>query len=243
MNARSMPSVPVVPPMPVRDPSLLQGLWALARRDLQLLLRRRSDTLGVLVFFVLVVSLFPLAIGPDAALLQRLGAGVVWVAALLASMLSMARLFAEDHRDGCLEQMLLSPHPLPLLVLAKASAHWAGSGALLVLVSPLLALQMGLPLDAAWVLGVSLLLGTPLLSLVGAVGAALTVGLRQGGVLVSLLTLPLLVPVLVFGAGAVEAHQAGLGAGAHLSLLGALLLLAIPVAPWAAAAALRIALD
>jgi heme exporter protein B len=228
---------------PLPDPSLWQGLYGVWLRDLRLALRRRVDTVSVLVFFVLVASLFPLGVGSDAALLPRLGPGVVWVAALLASMLSLSRLFADDHRDGCLEQMLLSPHPLTLLVLSKVTAHWVASGLLLVLVSPLLALQFGLSPEACGVLVLSLLLGTPILSLLGAIGAALTVGLRNGGVMVSLLVLPLCVPVLVFGAGAVEAHQAGLGMGGHLSLLGALLLLALPTAPWAAAAALRIAYD
>ena len=228
---------------PVAEPSLWQGLRAVWQRDLRLALRRRVDTVSVLVFFVLVASLFPLGVGSDAALLLRLGPGVVWVAALLASMLSLSRLFADDHRDGCLEQMLLSPHPLTLLVLSKVAAHWCASGLLLVLVSPLLALQFGLSAQACGVLMLSLLLGTPVLSLLGAIGAALTVGLRNGGVMVSLLVLPLCVPVLVFGAGAVEAHVSGLGAGGHFSLLGALLLLALPAAPWAAAAALRIACD
>ena len=219
------------------------ALLAVLRRDLRIALRRRADTGSALVFFVIVVSLFPLGVGPQFELLRRMGPGVVWVAALLASMLALGRLFADDHADGTLEQMLLSPTPLALLVLAKAAAHWLASGLLLVLMSPLLALQFDLGARAAGVLCLSLLLGTPLLSLLGAIGAALTVGLRGAGVLLSLLVLPLAVPVLIFGAGAVDASQAGLGVGAHFSLLGAMLLAALVLAPLAAAAALRIALE
>lgn len=216
---------------------------ALFRRDLVLAQRRKADVLGAAFFFVIVVSLFPLGIGPEPALLQRMGPGVVWVAALLAAMLSMPRLFADDAADGTLEQLLLSGTPLPLLVLAKVAAHWLVSGVLLVVVSPVLALQYGLPAEQIGMLMLSLLLGTPVLSLVGAIGAALTVGVRGAAVLLSLLVLPLVTPVLIFGAGAVEAVGAGLGAGGHLSLLGALLALSLFGAPWAAATALRISLD
>ncbi|MBX3643210.1 MAG: heme exporter protein CcmB [Rubrivivax sp.] len=221
----------------------LSAWLALLQRDLRIALRRRADTGSALVFFVIVASLFPLGVGPQFELLRRMGAGVVWVAALLASMLALGRLFADDHADGTLEQMLLSPTPLPLLVLAKTAAHWLSSGLLLVLVSPLLALQFDLGAPAAGVLCLSLLLGTPLLSLLGAIGAALTVGLRGAGVLLSLLVLPLTVPVLIFGAGAVEAAQAGLSVAPHFSLLGAMLLTALFLAPLAAAAALRIAVE
>lgn len=223
------------------------GSWTALRavfvRDLRVALRRRADTGAALVFFVIVVSLFPLGVGPQLDLLRQMGPGVVWVAALLASMLSMGRLFADDHADGTLEQMLLSPTPLALLVLAKTAAHWLSSGLLLVLISPLLALQFDLGQEAAGVLFVSLLLGTPLLSLFGAIGAALTVGLRGAGVLLSLLVLPLCAPVLIFGAGAVESSIAGLGVAAHFSLLGAMLALALFLAPLAAAAALRISIE
>ncbi len=221
----------------------LDAVRAVVVRDLRIALRRRADTGAALVFFAIVASLFPLGVGADPALLHRMGAGVLWVAALLAAMLSLARLFADDHRDGTLEQLLLSPTPLPLLVLGKVAAHWLSSGLLLTLVAPLLALQYGLAPGATGVLVASLLLGTPLLSLIGAVGAALTVGLRGGGVLLALLVLPLFVPVLIFGAGAVDAHDAGLGVGAHFSLLGAMLALALFGAPWAAATALRIAAE
>ena len=223
--------------------SLLAAVRCIFVRDLRLALRRRADTLAAMIFFVMVVSLFPLGIGPESALLRTMAPGVVWVAALLSSMLSLTRLFADDHQDGTLEQLLLSAHPLAFLALGKIAAHWMGSGLLLFLVAPLLALQFDLSPAACGVLVLSLLLGTPVLSLLGAIGAALTVGLRGGSVLLSLLVLPLAVPVLVFGAGAVEAYNAGLGISAHLSLLGALLVLALAAAPVVVAAALRIALE
>ncbi|MBU1358064.1 MAG: heme exporter protein CcmB [Gammaproteobacteria bacterium] len=216
---------------------------AIVVRDLRLSFRRPADSGALLCFFVLVVSLFPLAVGPEPQLLRRMAPGVVWVAALLASMLSLGRLFADDHRDGTLEQLLLSPCPLAALVAGKALAHWLVSGLPLAIVSPLLALQFGLGGDATAALAGSLLLGTPVLSLVGAIGAALTVGVRSAGVLLSLLVLPLLVPVLVFGTAAVDAADGGTGAAAHFSLLGALLILSLAGGPIATAAALRIALE
>ncbi|CAN5754859.1 heme exporter protein CcmB [soil metagenome] len=225
------------------DSGLLDGLRCVFARDLRIALRRRSDTLAALVFFVMVASLFPLAAGADPQLLRTIAPGVVWVAALLASMLSLARLFADDFQDGTLEQMLLSAHPLVLLVLGKVLAHWVSSGLLLALVSPLLAVQFDLSGPATAVLFLSLLLGTPVLSLIGAIGAALTIGLRGAGVLLSLLVLPLCIPVLVFGAGSVEAFNAGLGIGGHFSLLGALLMLALVAAPSVCAAALRISVE
>lgn len=176
-------------------------------------------------------------------MLRTMAPGVVWVAALLAAMLSLGRMFASDHLDGTLEQMLLSPQSLPLLVLGKALAHWLVTGVPLVLMAPVLGIQYDLPVDALLVLTISLLLGTPVLSLIGAIGAALTLGLRGGGVLVSLLVLPLYIPVLIFGAGAVEASAAGLGAGAHMSLLGAFLLASLVLAPWTTAISLRISME
>ena len=223
--------------------SLLAGVRCIIERDLRIALRRRSDTLAALIFFVMVVSLFPLGVGPEPQLLRSMAPGVVWVAALLASMLSLGRLFADDFNDGTLEQMIVSGNPLALLVLGKIIAHWLASGLLLALCSPLLALQFDLSPSATGVLMVSLLLGTPILSLLGAIGAALTVGLRGGGMLLSLLVLPLCIPVLIFGAGSVEAHSAGLGVTGHFSLLGALLLLALVAAPLVAATALRIAVE
>jgi heme exporter protein B len=212
-------------------------------RDLRLALRRKTDTLGAVFFFVIVVSLFPLGVGPEPALLRKMAAGVVWVAALLAAMLPMPRLFADDATDGTLEQMLLSPTPLPLLVAAKVAAHWLVSGLLLTLASPVLALQFGLAAGPIGVLVLALLVGTPVLSLLGAIGAALTVGVRGASVLLALLVLPLVTPVLIFGAGAVDAAAGGLGTAGHFSLLGAMLLASAFAAPWAAAAALRISLD
>ena len=225
------------------SPGLLAGLMVVLRRDLRVALRRRSDTFSTLIFFVMVVSLFPLGVGPEPQLLRTMAPGVVWVAAMLASMLSLPRLFADDHSDGTLEQMLLSTHPLPWLVLGKTLAHWVGSGLPLVLLSPLLALQFDLSASAAGVLMLSLLLGTPILSLLGSMGAALTVGLRGSSVLLSLLVLPLTIPVLIFGAGAVEAYTAGLGVSGHFSLLGALLIVGLVASPWVTAAALRISIE
>lgn len=212
-------------------------------RDLTLAGRRPVDVMTTLFFFVIVVSLFPLGVGPEMETLGTIAPGVVWVAALLASMLSLGRLFNADYGDGTLEQMLLAPQPLSLIVLGKVAAHWLVTGAPLVLISPLLGLQFGLPGEALLALAVALLLGTPALSFIGALGAALTLGLRGGGVLISLLVLPLCVPVLIFGAGAVEAVATGLEADAHLSLLGAFLVLALCFGPWVTAAALRISLD
>jgi heme exporter protein B len=231
--------------MPAHIPSggTLGAMRAIFMRDLRLALRRRADTAAALFFFVIVASLFPLGVGPEPALLRTMAAGVLWVAALLASMLSLGRLFADDHTDGTLEQLLLSVCPLPLIVLSKMAAHWLCSGLMLSLVAPLLALQFDLPGEAIGVLLVTLLLGTPLLSLIGGIGAALTVGVRGASVLLSVLVLPLCVPVLIFGAGAVDAAVSGLAVSAHYSLLAAMLVAALFLAPWAAAAALRIALD
>ena len=227
----------------MRPAGTLGAMRALFARDLRLALRRKADTLGAVFFFVIVASLFPLGVGPEPALLRTMGAGVVWVAALLASMLSMPRLFADDAADGTLEQMLLAPTPLPLLVAAKVAAHWLVSGLLLTAVSPLLALQFGLTAGAIGVLVLALLVGTPVLSLLGAIGAALTVGVRGAAVLLALLVLPLVTPVLIFGAGAVDAAVADLGTAGHFSILGAMLAASLFLAPWAAAAALRISLD
>ena len=222
---------------------MLAALRCVIKRDLTLAVRRMSDVLTTLFFFIIVVSLFPLGVGPEVDTLRAIAPGVVWVAALLATMLALGRLFSGDYDDGTLEQMLLVPQPLSLLVLGKVIAHWLVSGAPLVLIAPLLGLQFGMSHDELRVLMLTLLLGTPALSLVGAVGAALTLGVRGGGVLVSLLVLPLYVPVLIFGAGAVTAARSGLGAEAHLSLLGAFLILALCFAPWVAAAALRISVE
>jgi heme exporter protein B len=212
-------------------------------RDLALAWRQRSDVLSTLVFFVMVVSLFPLGLGPEPSTLRSIAPGVLWVAAMLASMISLTRLFASDHADGTLEQLLLAPQPLTYLVLAKITAHWVSSGLPLTLMAPLLGVQFDMSGADITILAASLALGTPVLSLVGAVGAALTVGLRGAGVLVPLLVLPLCIPVLIFGTGAVDAAATGGGAAAHFSVLGAMLAFAFALAPLASAAALRISLD
>jgi heme exporter protein B len=216
--------------------------WML-RRDLMLAWRRRADVLSTLFFFVIVVSLFPLGVGPETQLLRLIAPGVVWVAALLASMLSLGRLFANDYQDGTLEQMLLTPQPLYLIVVAKVMALWLVSGVPLAFISPILGVQFGLPPETLLTLLLSLFLGTPVLALIGSIGAALTLGLRGGGVLVALLVLPLYIPVLIFGAGAVDASLMGMSAQANLLLLGALLVLALFFSPWATAFALRISLE
>jgi heme exporter protein B len=222
---------------------MLSFLLTVIRRDLMLAGRRRGDWLTSQFFFVMVVSMFPLGIGPDPATLKMIGPGVVWVSALLASLLSLPRLLAEDYRDGSLEQMLLTPQPSVLLALGKALAHWLIYGVPLLLISPILGIQFALPADAIAILMLSLLIGTPILSLLGGVGAALTLGLRGGGVLLTLLILPLYVPVLIFGAGAVDATLAGTGAESHLSLLGAILVSTLLVAPWIAAMALKVSIE
>lgn len=221
----------------------MNAFVTILRRDLLLAYRRRADVLTTLFFFVIVVSLFPLGVGPEMETLRAIAPGVVWVAALLASMLALGRLFAADHADGTLEQMALAPQPLWLIVLGKVTAHWLVSGLPLVLMAPVLGLQFDLPGPALAVLVISLLLGTPVLSLIGAIGAALTLGLRGGGVLLSLLVLPLYIPVLIFGAGAVETTLIGMNAEGHLSLLGALLILALLATPFVSALALSVALE
>jgi heme exporter protein B len=221
----------------------MNAMWAILRRDLLVVMRRKSEVLTALFFFVIVCSLFPLGIGPEPDLLRKIAPGVLWVCALLATMLGLQRMFAADHADGTLEQMAISPTSLVWLVVGKIGAHWLVAGLPLVLMAPVLGLQFDLDAEALGVLVLALALGTPVLSLIGAIGAALTLGVRGGGVLLSLLVLPLYIPVLIFGAGAVESHIAGLGAGGHLSLLAALLILAAFFAPWATTAALRIALE
>ena len=223
--------------------SLFVAVRCVFIRDVTVALRRSTDVLTPLVFFVIVVSLFPLGVGPEPNLLSTMAPGVIWVAALLATMLSLSRLFANDYADGTLEQLTLTPHPLTMLVFAKILAHWLLTGLPVVLISPLLALQLNFQYENMEILVVSLLLGTPVLSLIGSVGAALTLGLRGGGVLLSLLVLPLYTPVLIFGAGAVSTYALGMDVEAHLSLLTALLVLSVIFTPWVTAIALRISLD
>jgi len=223
--------------------SLFALLILIVRRDLVLAMRRRADVLTTLFFFVMVVSLFPLGVGPEMDMLRKMAPGVLWVAALLASMLSLGRLFSADYLDGTLEQMMLAPQSLSVLVLGKMIAHWMVSGLPLVLMTPVLGLQFDMSVQAIGVLMLSLMLGTPILSMVGAIGAALTLGLRGGGVLLSLLVLPLCIPVLIFGTGAVQAVSSGLNVSPHLSLMGALLVLALTFTPWVTAQALRISME
>lgn len=224
------------------DTSSAKAFIGVLRRDLKIGFRHHSELFNPIFFFILVVSLFPLGVGPSPKILAEIAPGVIWVAALLATLLSMERLFRSDFEDGALEQFLLSPHPLPLLVLSKTFTHWLTTGLPLLLVSPLLGVLLHLPAEAIRVLPLSLLLGTPALSLLGAIGVALTVGLRRGGVLLTLLVLPLYVPVLIFGTSAVTAAAGGFAVSGQLALLGAILLLALTLAPFAIAAGLRISL-
>jgi heme exporter protein B len=213
-------------------------------RDITLAMRRRTEVLTTLFFFVIVVSLFPLGVGTQKETLRMLGPGVVWVAALLASMLALERLFAADYEDGTLEQLLMTAQPLPLLVLAKVAAHWLLTGLPLVLVAPLVGLQYHMAESSVLAMILSLLVGTPVLSLIGSIGAALTLGVRGGGILLSLLILPLYIPVLVYGAGAVTVGADGLAeTQPFFSLLGSFLLLALILSPLAAGAALRISME
>jgi heme exporter protein B len=227
----------------MKKSSVLDLLVLVIRRDLVLAMRRRADVLTTLIFFVIVASLFPLGVGPEMDMLRKMAAGVLWVAALLSSMLSLGRLFSADYLDGTLEQMMLAPQSLSVLVLGKMAAHWMVSGLPLVILAPVLGLQFDMSVQALGVLMLGLLLGTPILSMVGAIGAALTLGLRGGGVLLSLLVLPLCIPVLIFGAGAVTAVTGGLGVASHFALLGALLILALVFTPWVTAQALRISME
>lgn len=217
----------------------MTAFLAIVRREIHLALRQGSDALTVLMFYVVVVALFPLGVGPEPGILERISGGIVWIGALLAAMLSLDRLFQSDHEDGSLDLMVLAPFPLESLVAAKCLAHWLTTGLPILAISPLLGLLLNMQPEAYLGLLAGMALGTPTLSLVGAVGAALVLGARRAGVLVSLLVLPLTIPVLIFGVAAVEAAAGGYGAGPHLMVLGALLLVALALCPWAAAAALR----
>ena len=221
----------------------MSAFFAIIHRDLLLVMRRKSEVLTALFFFVVVTSLFPLGIGADAALLRKIAPGVLWVAALLSTLLGLQRMFAADYMDGALEQLILTPQSLVLLVAGKIAAHWLVSGLPLVLLAPIIGIQFNLDASSLYVLMGSLLLGTPVLSLLGSIGAALTLGVRGGSVLLSLLILPLYIPVLIFGAGAVYANSVGLDSSGHFSLLGALLILALAFVPWVCASALKIAIE
>ena len=221
----------------------MTGFAALVARDLRLALRQGSDAALVLIFYLLAVLLFPFGVGPEPNILARIAAGVLWVTALLAALLSLERLFAAEQEDGSLDQLALLPLPLGLVVLAKVLAHWLLAGLPLTLLAPLLAVALGMDPAGYPALVAALALGTPTLSLIGALGAALALGARRAGALLALLVLPLYIPVLIFGVAAVDAALAGFAAGPHLAILGALLLAALPLCPWAAAAALRQAIE
>ena len=223
--------------------SFLTPLQCLLERELLLAYRQRRELINPLIFFTLIVTLFPLAISPDPQLLQTIAPGIIWVAALLANLLSLDRLFTADAQDGTLEQLVLSPHPLSLLVLTKIIAHWLVTGLPLVIIALILGLLLNLPGRGLPVLLASLALGTPLLSLTGAIGAALTVKLRHSGMLLALLVLPLYIPVLIFGASATAVASAGIEANGQLAWLGALLMSGLCLAPMAIAAALRIGVE
>ena len=222
---------------------MLKLFRVMVRRDLLLAYRQKSDVLQTVFFFLVVITLVPLGVGAETELLRSMAPGIVWVAALLAALLSLPRLFAHDFADGTLEQMVLSPDPLPVIVLAKAFAHWLTTGVPITVFASLAAVMFDLKAEVAAVLVFSLLIGTPVLSLLGSVGAALTLGLRSGGVLTSLLVLPLYIPVLIFGAGAAGAVAVAVSPAAYLLITGALSLFALAIAPWASAAALRSALE
>ena len=219
------------------------GLSLLIRRDLRLAFRGGTDSMMGVIFFVLAAILFPFGVGPDAAILPRIGGGILWGGALLAALSAPERMFAADHEDGSLDLLYLSPVSLGQLALAKAVAHWLTSGVLLLIASPVLALLYNLPSAAFLPLVATMALGTPTLSLVGAIGAALTLGARRGGVLLALLLLPLYIPVLIFGAGAIDGAIAGRDITPQLMVLGGFLLAALALAPWATAAALRQAIE
>ncbi|MFZ2726521.1 MAG: heme exporter protein CcmB [Methylococcaceae bacterium] len=222
---------------------LFKAFFALIRRDLILALRRRAEIANPLLFFVLVITLFPLGIGAQPQLLQSIAPGIIWVSALLAAMLSLDSLFRSDFDDGSLEQILLSSHPTSILILAKITAHWLVTGLPLLLIAPLLAVFLGMPTHTLSTLLLTLLLGTPVLSLIGAIGVALTVGLRRGGMILSLLVLPLYVPVLIFASNAVDMANSGLPVNAQINILISMLLMALVLAPWPTSAALKMSVS
>lgn len=222
---------------------MFQAFNAMMKRDLLLAFRHRGELANPLLFFFMIVTLFPLGVSPDVVLLRKIAPGVIWIAALLAALFSLESLFRSDFEDGALEQMLLSPQPLSLLVLAKVLAHWLVSGLPMLLLAPLLGLLMAMPQAAIAALELTLAIGTPLLSLIGAIGVALTVGLRRGGVLLTLLIMPLYIPVLIFATNAVTAAAAGMPIAGQIYFLASLLVLALTLAPLAIAAALRISVS
>ena len=222
---------------------MFQAFTALMKRDLLLAFRHRGELANPLLFFFMIVTLFPLGVSPEVVLLRKIAPGVIWIAALLAALFSLESLFRSDFADGALEQMLMSPQPLSVLVLAKVLAHWLVSGLPMLLLAPLLGLLLAMPEPAILALELTLAIGTPLLSLIGAIGVALTVGLRRGGVLLTLLIMPLYIPVLIFATNAVTAAAAGMPIAGQIYFLASLLVLALTLAPLAIAAALRISVS
>ncbi|WP_305456406.1 heme exporter protein CcmB [Photobacterium leiognathi] len=222
---------------------MLNSIIQIIRRELLIAFRRRADVMNPLWFFIIVITLFPLGIGPEPKLLARIALGIIWVAALLAALLSMERLFRDDYADGSLEQMLLMPTPLAVSAFAKMVAHWLLTGLPLIIISPLLAILLSLNWDTWVAVVLTLLVGTPTLSFLGAIGVALTVGLRKGGVLLSLLILPLYIPVLIFATSAIEAAGLGMAYNGQLALMAAMLVASVTLAPFAVAASLRISVN
>ncbi|MCG8670950.1 MAG: heme exporter protein CcmB [Pseudomonadales bacterium] len=222
---------------------LSQGFWALLKRDLVLAFRQRGDMINPLFFFVMVISLFPLGVGPEASQLQKMAPGIIWIAALLSTLLAVDSLFRQDFDDGALELLLLSPHPLFVLVSAKVFAHWLVTSVPLIIASPFLGVMLFLEGEVLGVVMLTLLIGTPILSMISAIGAALTVGLRKGGVLIAIIALPLYVPVLIFGTSAIQAASIELPYIGQLAYLAALLAIAVTFAPFAIAAGLRVSVS
>ncbi|AZL85430.1 heme exporter protein CcmB [Aliivibrio salmonicida] len=222
---------------------MFSSMTTIIKRELLIAFRRKADVLNPLWFFIIVITLFPLSIGPEPTLLARIAAGIVWVAALLSALLSLERLFRDDFSDGSLEQMMLMPSPLSVLVLAKVFAHWVLTGLPLIIISPLLAILLSLDFNTWLAIVLTLLLGTPTLSFLGAVGVALTVGLQKGGVLLSLLILPLYIPVLIFATSAIDAATLGMAYNGQLAILGALLMGSATLTPFAISSALRVSVQ
>ncbi|MFY3325038.1 heme exporter protein CcmB [Vibrio fluvialis] len=222
---------------------MLSTMTTIIRRELLIAFRRQADIFNPLWFFIIVITLFPLSIGPDPSLLSRIAPGIVWVAALLSALLSLERLFRDDYQDGSLEQMMLMPVPLSVVVISKVLAHWLLTGVPLILISPLLAILLSLDMNTWISVVLTLLLGTPTLSFIGAIGVALTVGLQKGGVLLSLLVLPLYIPILIFATSAIDAASLGMAYNGQLAILAAMFMGALTLTPFAISAALRVSVN
>lgn len=222
---------------------MLQSMLMIIKRELLIAFRRQADILNPLWFFIIVITLFPLSIGPEPNLLARIAAGIIWVAALLSALLSLERLFRDDFQDGSLEQMMLMPLPLQLVVISKVIAHWLLTGLPLILISPLLAVLLSLDFNTWWTVVQTLLVGTPTLSFIGAIGVSLTVGLQKGGVLLSLLILPLYIPILIFATSAIDAASLGMPFNGQLAIMAAMFIGSVTLTPFAISAALRVSVN